>query len=489
MIIQITGVTSGTSPYDVFLCDTGYTSCFLISGSCQIPPTVVVNTDYFFPNYYYVGLKLVDTNGCIFTQNQVCIPAPTPTPTVSPTPTSTPTSTPTPTTSPTPTPTPTPGLTVNLWDQYRYGNSGPFTSFNTVANFSQASTLFCSLWSGTSSFAGSGARYDGTLGVGTYLGNFFTSTPFNNGNYVIGNFPGISGSTIYWVEITGGTGIISFYQQIPPTCPTPTPTPTSTPTPTPTSTPTSTPTPTPTATTDPKFVIANSFDSDDYYVYDVGTNTETGPITLSGFTQIGSIANTNTKFWINPPDGAIDEWNLTLSPVVATYNRGITNPLTYSTVQGLEAFNDGRLIASLYVSGDGETQIFEVNISSSAATYTKITALTGALSGNPFIYDIALSTTGDFIVLGGNGVSSYLQQYVYSANSTLDFELNISSSIPSPIGIIGYNNYIYVMSSDGGGLYKVNLTTPYGITLAQTSPRVYASTSQSPGSVTTAFIS
>ena len=49
MIIQITGVTSGTSPYDVFLCDTGYTSCFLISGSCQIPPTVVINTDYFFP--------------------------------------------------------------------------------------------------------------------------------------------------------------------------------------------------------------------------------------------------------------------------------------------------------------------------------------------------------------------------------------------------------------------------------------------------------
>ena len=264
MIIQITGVTSGTSPYDVFLCDTGYTSCFLISGSCQIPPTVVVDTDYFFPNYYYVGLKLVDTNGCIFTQNQVCIPAPTPTatatptPTVSPTPTSTPTATPTPTTSPTPTPTPTPGLTVSSWYEYRYGNTGPYTNFNTVANFSQASTLFCSLWSGTSSYLGAAVRYDGTLGIGTYLGNFSTSLPVANGNYVIGNSPGVSGSTLHWVQITGGTGIIAFYQQIPPTCPTPTPTPTSTPTPTPTSTPTPTPTatisPTPTPTPTPTFV-------------------------------------------------------------------------------------------------------------------------------------------------------------------------------------------------------------------------------------------
>jgi len=72
MIIYVTGVTSGTSPYDVFLCNTGYTSCFLISGSCQIPPTVVINTNYFFPNYNYLGLKIVDTNGCIFTKNQIC---------------------------------------------------------------------------------------------------------------------------------------------------------------------------------------------------------------------------------------------------------------------------------------------------------------------------------------------------------------------------------------------------------------------------------
>jgi hypothetical protein len=125
-----------------------------------------------------------------------------------------------------------------------------------VSNFSQASTLFCSLWSGTSSFTGFGARYNGTLGLGTYLGNFADSTPVGNGNYAIGNFPALSGSTVYWVEITGGTGIIAVYQQIPPTCPTPTPT--STPTPTPTSTPTPTPTPssspTPTPTPTPTFV-------------------------------------------------------------------------------------------------------------------------------------------------------------------------------------------------------------------------------------------
>lgn len=403
MIIQITGVTSGNSPYDVFLCDTGYTSCFLISGSCTIPPTVIIDTDYFFPNYNYVGLKLVDTNGCIITQNQVCIPAPTPTPTTSPTPTPTTTPTPTPTTTPTPTPVPP------------------------------------------------------------------TATPTPT-------------------PTTSPTPIPPTATPTPTVSPTPTTSPTPTPTSTPTPTPTTSPTPTPTPTTDPKFVIAKDFDVDDYYVYDVGSNTETGPITLSGFTQAGSLANTATKFWINPPDGAIDEWNLTLSPVVATYNRGISNFQTYSSRQGLEAINDGRLIASLYVSGDGETQIFEVGISTSAATYTKITSLTGALSGSPLIYDIALSTTGDFIVLGGSGDGYYLQQYVYSASSLLDFEIDISASVPTPIGIVGYENKIHIMDSNKN-LYRINETSPYAITLLQTAPRAYGYTTQSPGSVTTAFVS
>ena len=92
-------------------------------------------------------------------------------------------------------------------------------------------------------------------------------------------------------------------------------------------------------------------------------------------------------------------------------------------------------------------------------------------------------------MLGGNGGSYYLQQYVYSASSTLDFELDITASIPStPIGIIGYLYKIHVMSTNSK-LYRIDLSSPYTITEIQTTPRGYENTSQSPGSVTTAFIS
>jgi hypothetical protein len=104
MIIQITGVTSGTSPYDVFLCNWDLSSCFYISGYTNIPPTVYIDSDNYFPNLELLQIKIIDGAGCVFVDPQACIATPTPTPTSTPTPTPSPT----PTVTPTPTPSPTP---------------------------------------------------------------------------------------------------------------------------------------------------------------------------------------------------------------------------------------------------------------------------------------------------------------------------------------------------------------------------------------------
>ena len=101
MIIEITGVTSGTSPYDIYLCNWDLTSCFYISGVTNIPPNVYIDSDNYFPNLELLQLKIIDGIGCVFVDPQPCIPTPTPTPT----------STPKPTLTPTPTPTPTPTCT------------------------------------------------------------------------------------------------------------------------------------------------------------------------------------------------------------------------------------------------------------------------------------------------------------------------------------------------------------------------------------------
>jgi hypothetical protein len=120
MIIDITGVTSGTSPYDIFLCDWTLTSCFYVSGVTSIPPTVHIDSDNYFPNLELLQIKIIDGAGCVFTEPQPCPVTPTPTPT--PTPTFTPT--PTPTFTPTPTPTFTPTPTPTPCNYYRVGNIG-----------------------------------------------------------------------------------------------------------------------------------------------------------------------------------------------------------------------------------------------------------------------------------------------------------------------------------------------------------------------------
>jgi len=74
MIIEITGVTSGQPPYDVFICDTGGTACFFVSGNTNIPPSVIIDTNNFFPYKEQIIIKIIDTNGCIYQNLQNCTP-------------------------------------------------------------------------------------------------------------------------------------------------------------------------------------------------------------------------------------------------------------------------------------------------------------------------------------------------------------------------------------------------------------------------------
>ena len=118
MIIDITGVTSGTSPYDVFLCTWDLNNCFFVSGSVSIPPTVQIDSDNFYQNEELLQLKIIDGAGCVFTEPLPCTATPTPTPTATPTPTPSPTPTNTPIPTPEPTPTPVPCLEYSVYNLY-----------------------------------------------------------------------------------------------------------------------------------------------------------------------------------------------------------------------------------------------------------------------------------------------------------------------------------------------------------------------------------
>lgn len=72
MIVEISGVTSGQAPYDVYICDFTNTSCFYVSGTTYIPPSVIFNTENYFPFEQTLIIKIIDTNGCEHTQSLVC---------------------------------------------------------------------------------------------------------------------------------------------------------------------------------------------------------------------------------------------------------------------------------------------------------------------------------------------------------------------------------------------------------------------------------
>jgi hypothetical protein len=102
--IQINSI-SGTSPFDIYMCDIGLAQCVYIQTETSptypitiTPPATLVGVTSFI-------LKIIDANGC-----EVFYPYTQPTPTVTPTITVTPSITPTltPTRTPTRTMTPTP---------------------------------------------------------------------------------------------------------------------------------------------------------------------------------------------------------------------------------------------------------------------------------------------------------------------------------------------------------------------------------------------
>jgi hypothetical protein len=60
---------SGLSPFDVYTCDTEYTNCIYISTitSGQVPYSF--DLPFIQEGAVEIGLKVVDTNGCIIEEN------------------------------------------------------------------------------------------------------------------------------------------------------------------------------------------------------------------------------------------------------------------------------------------------------------------------------------------------------------------------------------------------------------------------------------
>lgn len=97
--VQINSV-SGTSPFDIYLCDIGLHQCVFTQTETSPTYPIIVNIPTTLIGVNEIIVKIIDGNGCSNFQLHI-LPTPTPTPSITPSPTITPTLTPTPTPSPT----------------------------------------------------------------------------------------------------------------------------------------------------------------------------------------------------------------------------------------------------------------------------------------------------------------------------------------------------------------------------------------------------
>jgi hypothetical protein len=66
--ITISGLT-GASPFNVYTCDTGYTTCIWVTGFTSGDIPLVFDLPFIQEGMDSIGLKVVDNNGCIIQEN------------------------------------------------------------------------------------------------------------------------------------------------------------------------------------------------------------------------------------------------------------------------------------------------------------------------------------------------------------------------------------------------------------------------------------
>jgi hypothetical protein len=265
--------------------------------------------------------------------------------------------------------------------------------------------------------------------------------------------------------------------------PTITPTVTSTVTPTPSVTTTITPTPTPSPTStvvsgttcDP---IYRNYDSNAFFLYNFTANTN-GSITLSATTSQGYVAEYLNNLWVLNTDesNTITEYTTTKSPFSATFVRDITVPLLPEVnIQGLAARSTTELQTIFYNTGTTSWQYYNLIITGATAVTQNFFTLTGSLTGATVIRQLLTTTTGKSIIMGTNGSDTIIQQYPHSSGGTLEVQI-ILSGTPNYYGIIEENSNLYLLN-DVSEVYSIQLTSPYTVSLYQTSSGGFGTTSQ-----------
>jgi hypothetical protein len=224
------------------------------------------------------------------------------------------------------------------------------------------------------------------------------------------------------------------------------------------------------------------------YVYDPILKTVT-LLDISNIVNMSpDLAHTENKLWIySSPISTLKEYDITLSPFTAVFNKEITG---YKYSAGLCAINDTTLLAySVIISPN-----YGVYESSIVGTTFINTLKFTTLPSRTIIGDFILTTTNKFIYLNNTtpgGVYKYITQYDY-LTGLLEFDIEFTGSIAAAHGLFEYDDEIYITATIigppiTGAIYHIEKTSPYTITLYDTMPFAIYGASQLPSKLTVHF--
>lgn len=203
------------------------------------------------------------------------------------------------------------------------------------------------------------------------------------------------------------------------------------------------------------------------------------------------ISHTINKLWIPVFNGVASvfrEWDITLNPFTAIFNRDLTN-IHFS--EGLHAVNDNLLIThELYVV-PAEAIYYETDITSNP-----VSNLQKFIGEYRFIVgDYILTTTGKIIAIEGipNTGEQVIAQYDYATGV---LELNIDITLvfvygtSYATGLFEYDSEIYIagLNATNGIIYKIDKLYPYTLTLFDTTTYRINGASQVQSQLTEHFV-
>jgi hypothetical protein len=197
------------------------------------------------------------------------------------------------------------------------------------------------------------------------------------------------------------------------------------------------------------------FTSGDVVYYYVNSITDSiQPIDVPGYVTSLGIAMTNNKLWSIDTD--IQEWDITLSPFNATFNRAISFSGGFTTSSGIVALDDTTLIA--VNDAPSPQEVTELDIATLTASNTiKFTLQTNRVAQGNMLY----VQTGELLIINKDSVTLdyYISEYDY-ATGTLLVDINVGAFSPTSIYECQCN--IYVTDVDGN-IYVIIKSNPQSI--------------------------